>query len=162
MVVSVTFFLALALFLSVAQYLTWAADPFSVKLLPPHQPISYFLKYAGTHFWLGLFFSLIVALAFFLFLRALARRNERFFEEGEVELGALLAFIAGWPRIVVFFPAVFLAVVLMSGAKMALRKGAYTTLGVPFFAGLFAALVAGSFVLDALGLRTLTIIPGTP
>ncbi|MDP3975170.1 MAG: hypothetical protein Q8P88_02720 [Candidatus Jorgensenbacteria bacterium] len=143
-----------------AQYLVWSGDSLSSKLLPPHQSILYFLKYAGVHFWLAPLIALIVALAFYTILRALKDKNARFFEEGEVELGALAAFLVGWPRVIVFLPIVFLAVVSISGIKMALRKNAYTTLGIPFLIGLTVALACGYTILQTLRLESLAIIPG--
>ncbi len=142
------------------QYSVWKADQFSQNFLPPHQSILYFAKYAGTHFWLTPVLSLVIAGAFFLFLHVLARKNERFFEEGEIELGALAALLAGWPGFVIFLPAVFLAVVVISGAKLMLQKSAYTTLGLPLLVGLFVALVWGDATLRLVGLGLLAVIPG--
>lgn len=158
--VGVCMVVAVALLETYAQYAVWKGDPFTQNLLPPQQSILYFLKYAGTHFWLAPIFSFIASGVFYAFLRALKRKNERFFEEGETELGALAAFLAGWPRIIVFLPVAFLAVVLISGIKMIFRKSAYTTLGLPFFIGLLIALAGGFEMLRALGLEFLAVIPG--
>lgn len=158
--VSVAVFFALALLLTFFQYALWKGDPLSTNLLPPHQSILYFTKYAGTHFWLAPLLSLIVSGAFYGILAALKRTNERFFDEGEIELGALAAFLAGWPRVIVFLSVVFLAVIVISGIKLALRKGAYTTLGIPFLIGLAAALACGVTILEWLGLGSLAVIPG--
>jgi hypothetical protein len=160
LIASVVIFIVLALAATTLQYAAWKGDSLSSKLLPPHQSILYFAKYAGTHFWLAPILSLIVSGAFYGFLRVLKRKNERFFEEGEVELGALAAFLVGWPRVIVFLPAVFLAVVLISGIKMALHKGAYTTLGIPFLIGLAATLACGYVILESLGLEFIAVIPG--
>lgn len=160
LVVGVVVLFALALLATVLQYAAWRGDPFSRNLLPPHQSILYFAKYAGTHFWLAPMLSLIVSAAFYGFLLILKRKNERFFEEGEVELGAIAALLAGWPRVIVFLPLAFLAVIIISGIKMALRKGAYTTLGLPFLLGLVVTLAYGYVVLEALGLSSLAVIPG--
>lgn len=160
-VVSAAAFFALALIGSFAQYAAWKSDPLSSKLLPPYQPIGYFLKYAGTHFWLTPLLSLAGALIFYRLLDTLARANARFFESGEVELGALAAFLAGWPRIVIFLPAAFLTVVIISFVRRALGFGAYTTLGVPFLIGLAAALAAGAAILGLFELDTLAVIPGS-
>ncbi|MFH0806215.1 MAG: hypothetical protein V1885_00580 [Candidatus Brennerbacteria bacterium] len=156
----VVLFLLFALVTTFFQYAAWEGDPLSSNLLPPHQSILYFIKYAGTHFWLTPTFSLIVSVAFYGFLVLLKRRNERFFEEGEMELGALSAFLVGWPRVVVFIPVAFLAVVVISGIKLALRKNAYTTLGTPFLIGLLITLVCGYAVLQSLGLESIAVIPG--
>lgn len=151
---------AFALLETYAQYTAWKGDPFTQNLLPPEQSILYFLKYAGTHFWLTPLLSLITSGAFYAFLKLLKRKNERFFEEGETELGALAAFLVGWPRIIVFLPVAFLAVVVLAGVKMARKSGAYTTLGAPFLVGLVVALACGYATLQALGLESLAVIPG--
>lgn len=153
-------FAGLVLFSTMLQYTIWSNDPLSSKLLPPHQSILYFLKYAGVHFWLAPFIAFALALAFYFFLHALERKNERFFGEGEVELGALAAFLVGWPRFIIFLPVVFLVVVLISGAKLIFKKGAYTTLGLPFLIGLGVTLAYGYAVIDLLGLSGLGVIPG--
>jgi hypothetical protein len=72
----------------------------------------------------------------------LQRHRERYFEAGEVELGALMVLVVGWPGFLVFIPVVFLAVVLISIIRGILWKEAYTTLGLPFF---IAALVSLGF-----------------
>ncbi|MBI2278447.1 MAG: hypothetical protein HYU81_00015 [Candidatus Brennerbacteria bacterium] len=158
--VSIFVYFLLALVTSYVQYAIWKGDSFSQNLLPPHQSVWYFVKYAGTHFWLTLFFSLIASGTFYALLRSLKRRNERFFEEGEMELGALAAFLVGWPRIIVFLPITFLAVVVIAGIKIALKKGAYTTLGPPFLVGLAITLAAGLTFLQMVGLESLVVIPG--
>lgn len=158
-IMSVIVFFSFALMLTFFQYFVWNGDPLSRNLLPPYQSILYLAKYAGTHFWLTPFLSLITSGAFYAFLKLLKRTNERFFEEGETELGALAAFLVGWPRIIVFLPVVFLAVVAIAGIKMARRSGTYTTLGVPFLIGLAVTLAWGYAVLSALGLESLAVIP---
>ena len=158
--VGVAVFFALALLGTFFQYTVWKGDPLSQNLLPPHQPIGYFAKYAGVHFWLAPLLSSILSVAFYGFLTLLKKKNERFFEEGEMELGALTVFLAGWPRAVVFLPIVFLAVLALSGIKMALRKDAYTTLGFPFLIGLVISLAYGFTILQSLDLEFLAVIPG--
>lgn len=159
-IISVVVFFSFALMLTFFQYFVWKEYPLSQNLLPPYQSILYFAKYTGTHFWLAPLLSLIVSGIFYAFLKLLKRKNERFFEEGETELGALAAFLVGWPRIIVFLPVVFLAVVVISGIKMALHKSVYTTLGLPFLVGLAIALACGYAVLQELGLESLAVILG--
>lgn len=160
LMIGAVFIFTLALLYTFLQYGVWKEDPFSQNLLPPHQSILYFVKYAGTHFWLAPLLSLIVSITFYGFLRILKHKNERFFEESEVELGAFTALLAGWPRMVVFFPAAFLAVLVIAGIKMARGSGAYTTLGLPFLIGLVASLACGFMILELLGLEFLAVIPG--
>src|SRR5512146_688301 len=99
--ISAGVFVLSALLMTWMQYATWKGDALSMKLLPPYQSILYFVKYVGIHFWLAPIISVLVSAAFYGILLLLKRRNERFFEEGEPELGALAAFLVGWPRFVV-------------------------------------------------------------
>ena len=158
--VSIAVLFTLALLATFLQYAVWRGDPFSQNLLPPSQSILYFAKYAGTHFWLTPLISLVVGTAFYGLLTTLKRKNDRFFEEGETELGAVALFLVGWPRVVVFLPAAFLAVVVISAFKLALKRGAYTTLGAPFLFGLAVTLAWGFALLRATGLEPLAVIPG--
>jgi len=120
------------------QYYVWRFDPFSEKFLPPHQPWIRFLFYSFQRFWLGVILSIVIAFAFYLFLKVLQKYRGRFFEEGETELGLALSFIVGWPHFVVFLPLTFVFVVLLSFARRIFLKRAYTTLGFPM---IFAAAV---------------------
>jgi len=148
----------IALLLTYAQYAMWKLDPLGAKLLPPFQSLGYFAKYAGTHYWLSPILALLVGAAFYGILRMLAERNPRFFESGEIELGALAALAAGWPRVIVFLAALAAATVVISIVRTILKKGLYTMLGIPFLIGLAVALVWGAPILDALGWGMLTVV----
>lgn len=124
------------------QYYAWLESEMSKYLLPPHRSIFYLLQYGWTHFMLNAVISIGAALLFLGILLLLQRHRERYFEAGEVELGALMVLVVGWPGFLVFIPVVFLAVVLISIIRGILWKEAYTTLGLPFF---IAALVSLGF-----------------
>ena len=139
------------------QYWGWMQSEFTRFLLPPHQNISVLLHYAWTHFWLNAIMSIGCALLFFFVLKALAARNPRYFEEGEVELGALMALLAGWPQAVVFIPAVFFSVVIISIVRGFWMREAYTTLGLPFFIGYGTSFVLTMYIITLLDLTALLI-----
>lgn len=139
------------------QYWGWMQSEFTKFLLPPHQNISVLLHYAWTHFWLNAFISIAGALLFLFILKALAARNPRYFEEGEVELGALMALLAGWPQAVVFVPAVFFSVVLISIVRGVWMREAYTTLGLPFLIGYITSFVLTMYLIALFNLAGLLI-----
>jgi hypothetical protein len=125
--------------------------------LPPFRELKYFIGYSWMHFWFNFVLSVGVALVFYLFLKFLKKRNERFFEEGETEIGFLCALIAGWPNIVIFLPLVFILVVLESIFSNFFLKESFTTLG---FAVILAAIIAfiwGGKIIAVLGLGVLII-----
>lgn len=139
-----------AVFLSLSQYSAWSNDAFSKFLLPPYQPLKYFVSYALTHFWLNFFLGLGAALTFYLFLIGLKKYQERFFEEGETELGFLMALISGWPGFIVFIPLVFIFAAAFF-AFQRLRFGEeYAALGTPFLIAGVVAFVFGKEIISGI------------
>lgn len=78
--------------------------------------------------------SIALAFLFWFFLKALQKKEERFFESGETELGLVLALAIGWPDFVIFLPFAFLAVALFSLFRHSFLKEVYTTIRWPFVA----------------------------
>ena len=166
-----------AVILSVAQYYTWSQSEFTAILinspLSSEIPLSgflrnnlsfildsklgYFLFYSWGHFWMNALLIIAVAFAFYGFLKVLKKHNNRFFYEGETELGLLLALIVGWPSFVVFVPLVFLSVILVSIFRGLYLKEAYTTLGAPMLLAALITMIFGSNLISALGLTVLRI-----
>ena len=92
---------------SCQQYQIWAGNELSKLLLPPHQPIFYFLKYSFTHFFENYLISLTAGLLFLWLANLLNNRcQKRFFEEGEIYLGALAIFVLGHPLWMFYFLAI--------------------------------------------------------
>ncbi len=140
-----------------AQYVIWKQDPIAQFLLPPHTRIGVLLHYVWTHYWLNAFISIGAALLLFGVFRLLASHNERFFNEGEFELGFLMALIVGWPQFVIFVPAVFCLVVLMSVVRGLWFNEPYTTLGIPLFLAAIVAVIAYPYVVHLKNFYTLVI-----
>lgn len=167
--------IAYAGLLTILQYFTWAQDKvgsiFLHESLGKSVPLSviqdlpwifgsrwgYFVFYSLLHFWLNVALSIFIAWLFYRFLILLKRHKERFFEEGEVELGFLTALIVGWPAFTLFVPAIFIFVVLASLVRLIIFKEAYTTLGWPFILAALASLAFGSFLLAQSGLLVLSV-----
>lgn len=165
-----------ACFLVVGQYYVWASNgatqaflnsplseavpqSFVTKLFPGlfQSDLGYFYFYAYGRFFLNVFLAVGIAFAFWAFLRLLKKYNERFFEEGETELGLLAALIAGWPNFLVFIPIVFVSIVIVSIVRGVFFKEAYTTMGAPFLLATFLCLMAGDWLIKILNLSVFRV-----
>ena len=172
----IAFRLLYALALTVLQYYVWSDNSFTRLLtrapLPEHIPftplttafsflfdnrIGYFLFFSWGRFWLGHVIAIVVALAFLWFFRRLQKHKDRFFEEGEVELGFAAALIVGWPNFVIFVPLLFVSIVVISLVRRLYYKRFYTTFGAPFLLAAFLTLAFGNSLLEALDLGVLRI-----
>lgn len=172
---AVIFYIGYPALLTIRQYYVWLADPLSKLLLS--SPLSdnvpipqfikdsaifqshfgYFIFYSYGRFWVNSILAVSVSVLFYLFLKFLRKHKERFFEEGEVEMGFLTALIAGWPRFVVFVPIIFISVILISLFRMMVLKESYTTLGYPFLLAAFSALALGTIFISLLNVSVLYI-----
>ncbi|MEK7512681.1 MAG: hypothetical protein AAB601_00600 [Patescibacteria group bacterium] len=174
-VAAIGFSVAYAAFMTVAQYVAWSGNAFSrVFLTLPLSPdlpigaverlpwlfsssLGYFIFYSWGRFWLGMLLSVGAAWVWWRILRVLRWKNEWFFEEGEPELGFVVALIVGWPKFVLFVPLVFVAVVLVSAFRLIVFKKRYTTLGFPFLVAGLLTLAFGPSLLTTLGLMVLKV-----
>lgn len=169
------FRVAYAALLTVGQYLAWSQNELTRSFLTSRVPsgdlppifarffsffgehVGYFFIYASGRWWLNIALSIAIAFAFFAFLRVLERHNPRFFNEGEVELGLLVALLVGWPGTVVLLPLLFGSIVLVSLYRMVFLGESYTTLGMPLLLAGAAALFGGHDLVRAIGLGVLLI-----
>ena len=119
--------------------------------------LGYFLFYSWGRFWINPLIVVLCAFAFYLFLKALKKYNERFFRDGEVEIGLLAALLSGWPEFVVFLPLAFLTTVLVSIFRLVFLKEEYTTLGLPILLAGLTTSIFGQFLVNLLSLTTLNI-----
>jgi hypothetical protein len=171
--ITILFRIGFAVFLTCAQYYIWSQDAFTRTFLTaplsPSLPVwavryipwifssqaGYFIFYSWGRFWFNALLAVGISFLWWLFLGFLRRRNERFFEIGEPELGFLMALIVGWPGIVLFVPLVFAFVVLVSLFRSAVLKKPFTTLGWPFLLAALATLIFGNMLLTVLGFTVL-------
>jgi len=80
------------------QFVTWQENEISRFLLPPHNPINYFIFYTFTRIWLQYLISLIVGLVVLTIAQYFNRKHpERFFYKDEPYLLALGLFLPGHP-----------------------------------------------------------------
>jgi hypothetical protein len=95
---SVLIIFALLFYQSWQQYQIWLMGGQSKFLLPPYQPINYFLFYALARFFAPHLISLFFAILFFFSAKALNKKyQERFFHSEEYWMGALAVFLTGHP-----------------------------------------------------------------
>jgi len=151
-----SFRLLYAGFLVYGQRFIWSQNEFT-KFFVEYQGGSYFSEYAWIHFGLNATLSILSALLFWVFLRSLKSYQERFFHEGETELGLAMALICGWPGILLFICFGLAMVVLVSIFKILFTTEKYTTLGVPFLLACPLVLWGSIALIDALGLGALKI-----
>lgn len=153
----VVFRLIYAALLTISQYYIWSHQEFTKLLLPPTQPIKYFVQYSFTHFWIDTLISFGIAIVFYLFLRLLWKHQQRFFEKDEIMFGLLMALIIGWPNFVVFVPMVFIFTILISLIRTLILGNVYTDLYPSLIlAGLLVSLL-GDKLVDKLNLTVLRI-----
>jgi hypothetical protein len=161
--------------LTLAQYYVWAKDPatriFLEQGISATSPIAeslkgfpfffgklgYFLFYSYGRFWLNVFIVFLCAFIFYLFLKALQKWKARFFEIGEIELGALAVLLVGWPGFVIFIAAAFISVILVSLFRLVAFREPYTTLGAPFLLAVALVFLFGGYALYVTGLAVLKI-----
>ena len=159
-----------------AQYYVWSGNAFTKLFLDKNvvdfnflrqysgklfwfldNRFGYFIFYTWGRFWFEIVVSLLAACIFYLFLRALKKYKERFFEEGEAELGFLLALLVGWSNFIVFLVSVFVSIILLSIFKTIFFRGQYTSFGTPFLLAALIVLLFGNYLVSVLGLMPLRI-----
>jgi len=151
------FYPLVAILETYAQYNVWLNDAVGKNFLPPVTPITYFLQYSFTHFWLGQLIGVALAIIFYLSSRLLAKRRPWLFLEGETELGLVCALIAGWPGFVLFLPLIFITAVPWTIFRQVVLKQERTTLGGAFLLAAGLTLIFGSWAIEVLRLGVLRI-----
>ncbi len=173
---AVAFYIIYPILLTMGQYYAWLMGgsfskillnspldekvpiPQFIKELPLLQShLGYFVFYSFGRFWINSILAVGAAFLFYLFLKFLQKRKDRFFEEGELELGFLCALVVGWPKFVIFVPLIFLLVVVISLVRLFIWKERYTALGYPFIAAALASLIFGAGLVSLLNLSVLNI-----
>ncbi len=113
-------------YLTYEQYQIWKVSGIAQLLLPPHQPIRYFIQYAITHFWTASMIAFAAALLALVAAKLLNRKfQERFFFPDEPWLfatGILLAGHPGWIFYVIVVCAAFLLFSILSSIVSGRRE----------------------------------------
>ncbi len=175
LVIVTVFYLFYALILSIGQYYVWSENPISKALIQEQVNIentgiigkffnliipnsfNYYIYYVFMKFWFEYLLTIGFGFLFVYFLKFLKKHQERFFENGEIELGGLCAILSRWPKSIVFIILVFVSVVLVSIFRLLVFKDKYTTLGYPFILATFITFLIGAYILSITGLDVLKI-----
>jgi len=166
---------AQAMFLTFGQYYIWSRNNlgkvFLNSPLADAVPIAeifknsfvfqnkfgYFIFYSYGRFWLNIIVVFVCSTVFYFFLKFLQKYKERFFENGETELGFTASLFVGWPNFVIFLPLVFISIIFISIYRNIFLGKLYTTLGWSFILATFLTLWFGSNIINFLNLNILKI-----
>lgn len=160
-----------ATLLSFIQYSVWLQNPIGKSLvtIPLDKsvptllwfckliPGGYFIHYSIGRFFLPVILTIGIALIWGLFLNILRARQDRFFNDGEVELGVICALVVGWPQVILFVPFALLITVCIALIKIIIAKEQYTTIGWPLIISAGAVLIIGELIVDIMRIGVLRI-----
>ena len=103
-----------SIFSTILNWWVWSQQGISQRLLPPHSPITYFLRYSWQHYWFESIVTITTAIIVFFGIYFLNKKFEKnLFYNEEKYLAALGILAVGWPNCLIFLCLVlFLGVVL--------------------------------------------------
>ena len=102
-------------YVSWMQYSVWKNNPATAMLLPPHEPLSYFIQYVGMHVWSVYIISFLGALLFYYAFGAINKSfGGKFLYPGELWVGSLALFLVGYPGIIFYIPVFLVVFVVVS------------------------------------------------
>lgn len=176
-VCTLLFWVAYTVFLTFTQYKVWIDGneltkvftiapvgsevpfPGALEFVRPlfERPGGYFAFYVFGRFWLKVIILFLVSFVFYFFLKLLHKYRERFFKEGEIELGLLCALLSGWPGVVLFIPLSLFYTVFLGIFRLLVFKEYRTTLGIPFLLSAGTIILASNFLISIFGLSILTL-----
>jgi len=142
-------------FLTFLQYFSFKSTPPGMYLLPPYQPITYFLSYVWLHFWAGpvaaVGFSLVSGFAAWV-LNYL--RGERFFEKEEIFLLALAGLTSGWPNFLMYLGLAIILMILVNFGNLIIYQDSQYRLpsGLFIIVAALIILIFGDYLAPYLGI----------
>jgi len=103
-----------SVFSTILNWWLWSQQGLTQRLLPPHSPISYVLKYSWQHYWFESIITILTAVIVFFGIYFLNKKFEKnLFYNEEKYLAALGILATGWPNCLIFLSLVlFLGVIL--------------------------------------------------
>ncbi len=141
------------------QYVVWQEDKFGAFLLPPNQPIGYFLQYVWTHFLMDLpwiFGGALILAGIVLVLNIVSKG--RMVDGTDALLAIFGALIAGWPNMLAYFLIVLVLALAGSLVYGIIRRQIILIPITPFFfAGTIIVFLWGAKITEILGLGQLLI-----
>lgn len=145
------------LLLTVLQYFVWRGGAFSSLFLPPYQPISYFLGYAFTHFWLADILAVISVLTFYLVLKLIRKYRADIISQEELNLFLLVGLLAGWPKFIILLPLLLSLALVFSVFNLLISKKSITRLSLPIILSLVIIFIFGNFLISRFSLSVLVM-----
>jgi hypothetical protein len=140
------------------QYCTWLNDNGIARfLLPPHQPINYFILYSFRHFWINALLSVALSLIFYFFLKLLKNYRTGLFERGDENLGLLACSLAGWPLVIIFIPLAFVVAIISAIFRKIAFKETLTSIGIIFLVAAAVVMIFGNVLSEIFNLEVLRI-----
>jgi len=96
-----------SIFSTILNWWIWSQQGITQRLLPPHSPINYVLKYSWQHYWFESIVTVVTAAIVFLGIYFLNKKFEKnLFYNKEKYLAALGILATGWPNCLIFLSLV--------------------------------------------------------
>lgn len=112
-----------SLFFSVLNYFAWKENSFTVYLLPPYSPLSYFLGYSYTHYFSSLILLITAVSIFILFLLLFQKKSGRvIIDEEDVSAFFVCSLLVQWPLIIVLIFFSIVAAVIWAVSRQTVFK----------------------------------------
>lgn len=147
-----------ALLLTYATYSLWSRTLPSKYLLPPYQPISYFLQYSFIHFFASFLLSIGVGLAVCVTLLFLNYRRTHLLLPGDIALLLIGMTLAQWPIDLVYITALFIGgILLILLQRYIIRTEEQIIFGAHILVWMPVFLLFGNGLIVFLGLQALVM-----
>ena len=96
-----------SIFSTILNWWLWSQQGITQRLLPPHSPISYVLRYSWQHYWSESVITIFIATIVFFGIYFLNKKfEENLFYNEERYLAALGILSVGWPNCLIFLSLV--------------------------------------------------------
>lgn len=147
-------------FLTFLQYFSFKSAPPGMYLLPPYQPITYFVSYVWLHFWAApvaaVGFSLVSGFGAWV-LNYVGR--ERFFEKEEIFLLALAGLTSGWPNFLMYLGLTIILMILVNLVNLIIYRDSQHRLpsGLFIIAAALIILIFGNYLAPYVGINQFRI-----
>ncbi len=102
-----------SIFSTILNWWLWSQQGITQRLLPPHSPITYVLRYSWQHYWFESIIIIFTAIIVFFAISFLnSKFDKRLFYDEEKYLAALGILAIGWPNCLIFLCLVLLLGIL--------------------------------------------------
>jgi len=114
-----------SIFFTILNWWFWSQQLITQRLLPPHSPINYVLKYSWQHYWFEPIITILTAIIVFFGIYFLNKKFENHLFYDEEKYLAVLGILAiGWPNCLIFLCLVlFLGIIFHLGFLLFNKKG---------------------------------------